>query len=186
MRLLDSLPPLLRFDVDEFLYSKPGNMKALLKDMHPVRDLKHVIVDEEGFLIVTENGFEERSEPVAIRPLPGLSQSSQVSPVVAEAKRSWHARQFDSRTSNLRLASLTLHAGMGVWQRKVPSPGGSARVADSLSGQSAAVRRSLCECRQVHAILMEWVPMSANEFGSCHGILCDSSDGSCRSVSGQV
>lgn len=29
--------------------------------IHPKRDLKHVIADEEGFLLVTLNGHEERS-----------------------------------------------------------------------------------------------------------------------------
>eukprot|EP00290_Baffinella_frigidus_P017420 CAMPEP_0180200464 /NCGR_PEP_ID=MMETSP0987-20121128/6245_1 /TAXON_ID=697907 /ORGANISM="non described non described, Strain CCMP2293" /LENGTH=888 /DNA_ID=CAMNT_0022155595 /DNA_START=231 /DNA_END=2893 /DNA_ORIENTATION=- len=54
--LLQAMPPLLRLEVDEFLFIRKGYDPPHLK-----KDLKNVISDEEGFLVVTLNGFEERS-----------------------------------------------------------------------------------------------------------------------------
>mmetsp|Transcript_10512 Transcript_10512/g.35147 ORF Transcript_10512/g.35147 Transcript_10512/m.35147 type:complete len:765 (-) Transcript_10512:290-2584(-) len=133
MRLLDALPPLLRYDVDEFLFSKPGHMRAFLKDMHPVRDLKHVIIDEQGFLIVTENGFEERSEVLFIEDI-----SYVTSPFLPWSLRRSEAQMRDNSTR--------------AWE----SGNGKSQVQGDL-------HESLI-LSQVHAILMEWVPMSANEF----------------------
>jgi len=57
MDLLQALPPILRLEVDDFLYIRKG-----YKDrVHPKKDLVNVLTDEEGFLLVTENGCEIRS-----------------------------------------------------------------------------------------------------------------------------
>jgi hypothetical protein len=70
MDLLQALPPVLRIEVDDFLYKRNG-----YKDrVHPTKDLLKVVTDEEGFILVTPNGFEERS---------GLTQVEDVSYVTS-------------------------------------------------------------------------------------------------------
>ena len=57
LELLQALPPILRLEVDDFLYIRQG-----YKDrVHPKKDLINVLTDDEGFLLVTENGSEIRS-----------------------------------------------------------------------------------------------------------------------------
>lgn len=57
MDLLQSLPPILRMEVDDFLYVRKG-----YKDrVHPKKDLVNVLTDVDGFILVTENGYEARS-----------------------------------------------------------------------------------------------------------------------------
>jgi hypothetical protein len=57
MDLLQALPPILRLEVDDFLYVRKGYKTRV----HPKKDLLSVLTDEEGFLLVTENGHEARS-----------------------------------------------------------------------------------------------------------------------------
>jgi len=57
MDLLQALPPILRLEVDDFLYQRKGYKERV----HPKKDLVNVLTDEDGFLLVTENGFEMRS-----------------------------------------------------------------------------------------------------------------------------
>ena len=51
------MPPILRLEVDDFLYVRKGYKTRV----HPKKDLLSVLTDEEGFLLVTENGHEARS-----------------------------------------------------------------------------------------------------------------------------
>jgi len=57
MDLLQALPPILRLEVDDFLYERKGYKERV----HPKKDLLNVLTDEDGFILVTENGYEERS-----------------------------------------------------------------------------------------------------------------------------
>ena len=55
--LLQSLPPILRVEVDDFLYKR----KSYRDRVHPTKDLLNVLTDKKGFILVTANGFEARS-----------------------------------------------------------------------------------------------------------------------------
>jgi len=57
MDLLQALPPILRIEVDDFLYVRiEYKVRA-----HPKKDLLNVLTDKDGIILVTENGHEAPS-----------------------------------------------------------------------------------------------------------------------------
>ena len=92
--ILLSLPTLIRLEVEEFVM---GQLTFKHKP-HPKNDLKYVLPDEYGFLIVTINGYEERSsitetEGVSYVTSPFLPRFQRVGeePLTDNASRAWEA-----------------------------------------------------------------------------------------------
>ena len=113
--LLQAMPPLLRLEVDEFLFIRKG-----FDPPHLRRDLKNVISDEEGFLIVTLNGHEERSGVTEVEDvsyvtspfIPWLLRRGE-QPMADNAERAWESGQGlsqvkDELTENIILSQVQL------------------------------------------------------------------------------
>jgi len=100
--LLQNLPPLLRVEVEELLFTR----RRFKDPIHPKRDLKHVIADEEGFLLVTLNGHEERS---------GICDVEDISYVITPYIP-WVLRKGESMMTDN--ASRAWESGVGISQVK--------------------------------------------------------------------
>ena len=92
--LLINLPTLIRLEVEEFVMGQ----LSLKRKPHPKNDLKYVLPDEDGFLLVTVNGYEERSgvtdtEGVSYVVTPYLPRFLRVGeePMTDNAPRAWES-----------------------------------------------------------------------------------------------
>ena len=92
--LLLSLPTLIRLEIEEFVMGQ----LSLKRKPHPKNDLKYVLPDEDGFLLVTLNSYEERSgvtdtERVSYVTSPFLPRFQRIGeePMTDNAPRAWEA-----------------------------------------------------------------------------------------------